>query len=711
MGKKLYLEGYTQNREISWLRFNNRVLDEAMDDSVPLIERLKFTAIFSSNLDEFFMVRVGSLFDIYHVNQETIDSRSGMTPAGQLDAIYDQVHKLIEHHEKVFSDVEHLLRAHGVYCLRYGELEQSEKKFVKEYYANNILPILSPQIIDNLHPFGHIPNKQIYIAAQLEHNGKSLLGLIPIPTALPDVLYLPGSDVRYIRIEDIVRHFTENIFSMYKVRESVSLCVTRNADISPQNEEYEVRDDFRKKMRKMLNKRKRLAVVRLELSGSISNSLRDSLCERLYIKPKQIFVTSAPLKMKYVFGLESRLNKAQKTALLYEPFESQKSPSLDLSKSIMRQVDEKDVLLGYPYESMDGFLNMIKEAAYDPEVISIKISIYRMASKTRIVDYLCAAAENGKDVTCLIELRARFDEQNNIDWSERLEEAGCTIIYGFEDFKVHSKVCLITSRRKDAVRYYTQIGTGNYNEKTAKQYTDLCLITSNQEIGLDAHEFFKNMAIGNLEGKYNHLIVAPTSLKQTVIKLMDEQIALGSKGRITVKINSFTDVDLLQKLHEASAAGVQVRMIIRGICCLLPGIAGKTENIFITSIVGRFLEHSRVYIFGEGESEKMYISSADFMTRNTDRRVEVGCPILDAEIRRRINALIDLQLLDNVKARILTSDGTYIKKPASSARICAQEIRMKDAVKAAQENQREAEEQKEIKKRRGIFSIFKKDKN
>ena len=708
MNKKLYLEGFTQNRELSWLRFNDRVLSEAADDSVPLIERLKFTSIFSSNLDEFFMVRVGSLYDMYQVKADAVDSRSGMTPEEQLSAIYNQVHKLIPKHEKIFSDVEKLLRQHGIYCLRYAELESPEKKFVKEFYQNNILPILSPQIIDTLHPFAHIPNKQIYIAAQLTHEGKTLIGLIPVPTVLPDVVYLPGAEIRYIRIEDIILHFVESIFSMYKVKESVALCVTRNADISPQDEAFDIEDDFRKKMRKVLSKRKRLAVVRLELSGSISNDLRDSLCDRLAIKPSQIFVTSAPLKLKYVFALEGKLNSAQQSALLYEPFTPQPSPNLNLNRSIMKQVDEGDVLLGYPYESMDGFLQMIKEAADDPEVISIKISIYRMASQTKIVDYLCAAAENGKDVSCLIELRARFDEQNNIHWALKLEEAGCTIIYGFEDFKVHSKVCLITARRGDKVRYYTQIGTGNYNEKTAKQYTDLCLLTANQEIGLDAHEFFKNMAIGNLEGQYNRLIVAPTSLKQTVMKLIDEQIELGRHGQITVKINSFTDVDLLQKLHEASAAGVQIRMIIRGICCLLPGIPKKTENIFITSIVGRFLEHSRVYIFGKDENEKMYISSADFMTRNTDRRVEVGCPILDPNIRSRINSLIDLQLRDNVKARILTSNGTYIKKPASSAHICAQEERMKMAAKAAAERSDELEEAKETKRRRGILGIFRK---
>ena len=457
----------------------------------------------------------------------------------------------------------------------------------------------------------------------------------------------------------MVSYFADTIFSSYKIIESTVFSVTRNADIASGDEAFDVDEDFRDAMQQLLNSRKRLAPVRLELKNKISGNFLRFLCEKLELTKVQVFITSSPLTMSYAFGLEDKISGSVKSELVYPPFEPQPSNDIRLNESIIKQLQKKDLLLSYPYESMNPFLKLLKEAAYDNSVISIKISIYRLAKNAKIVDYLCAAAENDKDVTVLIELRARFDEQNNIDWSQRLEQAGCRIIYGFEGYKVHSKVCLITRRERGKISYITQIGTGNYNEKTSKQYTDFSLMTSDMEIGTDANEFFKNMAIGNLEGNYSTLLVAPNSMKSEIIKLIDREIAKGTKGRIFLKFNSLSDLTLINKLAEASLAGVNIQIIVRGICCLLPQVEGKTDNIFIKSIVGRYLEHSRIYLFGSGNDEIMYISSADFMTRNMDKRVEVGCPIKDKYVKEKIMHFIEVQQADNTKARIMRSDGTY----------------------------------------------------
>ena len=679
---------YTQNRELSWLRFNDSVLDEAVDERVPLLERLKFVSIFTSNLDEFFMIRVGSLHDQEALGSTAVDKKSGMTASQQLTAIYAAVCPLYAKRERIFRDIDRQLRPYGIYQLSYGELENSERAFLQEYYESNVAPILSPQIIDPHHPFPHLQNKVVHVGAWLRRGEKKVFAVIPLPASLPEVVLLPGSSLRCIRTEEILFRQLPSIFSTYTVDEASAFCVTRNADVNPDDEAFEYDEDFRQKMKKVLGARRRLAPVRLEYDREISDCFLQYLCDRLSITLEQAYQTTAPFKMGYVFDLEGKLPEGRRKALLYQPFHPQLPYGIRRKGSVLEQVRQRDLLLSYPFESMDPFLQLIRESASDPAVLSIKITIYRMAKHAKLVDYLCAAAENGKDVTVLIELRARFDEQHNIDWSERLEDAGCTVIYGFEEFKVHSKLCLITRREQGKIRFITQAGTGNYNEKTATMYTDLSLMTADQAIGRDANEFFKNMSIGNLEGKYHHLLVAPTSLKSSLLAEMDREIAKGPEGRILIKINSITDYGLMKKLKEASCAGVQVRMIVRGICCLLPELPGKTENIHITSIVGRFLEHSRIYCFGQGSQERMYIASADFMTRNTERRVEVACPIYDLSVRRKIHQILDACLKDTLKARQMRSDGSYCRRPPEPP-FDSQQFLLEQAIRDAKEEQRQ----------------------
>lgn len=675
---------YTQNRELSWLKFNKRVLEEAQDITVPLLERMKFVAIFTSNLDEFFMIRVGSLFDMEHTDSNAIDSRSGMNPAQQLAKIFEAVAPLYKERDKTYAEIKRQLHPYGVCGLDFKELEQSEKKYVKKYFKEQILPILSPQIVDANHPFPHLLNKEIYVTANLKQKDKNMMGIVPVPQFVSEVLYLPGHDIRYIRMEKVIMEYLNIVFDKYEVSDANYICVTRNADIAPDDESLEVSDDFRCLMKKTLHKRRRMAVVRLEIAEKLTADMEKYFCEKFNIKPNQIFRTKMPMKLSFIFAMCGNLPEPMKKSLTYPPFSPQSSARVQ-DTGVMRQVKKKDVLLFYPYESMNPFLKLIKEASVDPNVLTIKITIYRLAKKARLVEYLCAAAENGKEVTVLIELRARFDEQNNIDWSERLEEAGCRVIYGFEGYKVHSKLCLITYRNRNEIQYITQIGTGNYNEKTAAMYTDLSLITANPAIGKDASEFFKNMSIGNLEGVYDHLIVAPTSLKQKVLALMDEEIQKGSRGRIIMKMNSVTDVDFIAKVAEASQAGVKIDLIVRGICCILPGILGYTENLKVTSVVGRYLEHPRIFSFGTGEDQRIYIGSADMMTRNTEKRVEVACPILDDEIKKQINHYLKVMLSDNVKARVLQNDGTYCKKEQKAPFVDSQAVFMEEALTAPKE--------------------------
>lgn len=676
---KKEMQNYTQNRELSWLRFNQRVLEEAKDSSVPLLERMKFVSIFTSNLDEFFMIRVGSLYDMSLTDNSTIDSRSGMNPKEQLDAIFAAVAPLYKERDKTYSEIKKLLNPYGVCGLSIKELEQQEKKYVKKYFKDQILPILSPQIVDANHPFPHLLNKELYVIASLKQNGTSMIGIVPVPQFVSDILYLPGHDIRYIRMEKVIMEYLDVVFDKYEVSNKNYICVTRNADVSPDDEALEINDDFRLLMQETLHKRRRMAVVRMETAEPLDKELEKYFCDKFKITPAQIYRTKMPMKLDYIFSIMDKVPASLKRSLVDEPFTPQPSRYLTDGK-VIPQVKKKDILLSYPYESMDPFLRMIKEAAYDPTVLTIRITIYRLAKKARLVEYLCAAAENGKEVTVLIELRARFDEQNNIDWSERLEEAGCRVIYGFEGYKVHSKICLITYRNRNNIEYITQVGTGNYNEKTATMYTDVSLITADKGIGEDAAVFFKNMSIGNLNGSYQHIIVSPTSLKPKVLSLMDEEIKKGTNGRIIMKMNSVTDVDFIQKVSEASNAGVKVDLIVRGICCILPGVKGYTENLRVTSIVGRYLEHPRIFLFGTGADQKIYIGSADMMTRNTEKRVEVACPVYDETIRKQLTHMLKIMLADNVKARELKSDGKYYMKEKGTSKVNSQEYFMREAI-------------------------------
>ena len=702
MGRELL--NYTQNRELSWLRFDQRVLEEARDKSVPLLERMKFVAIFTSNLDEFFMIRVGSLYDMVQTDEKHRDSRSGMTPQEQLDAIYEAVAPLYKERDKTYTEIKKELSPYGICGLDFKELEADEKKYVKKYFKEQILPVLSPQIVDSSHPFPHLLNKDIYVTASLNKK-EQMLGIVPVPTYVSDILMLPGHDIRYIRMEKVIMEYLHLVFDQYEVSDPNYICVTRNADVSPNDEALEVTDDFRKLMQNTLHKRRRMAVVRLETAEKLSAKMQEYFCEKFKITPAQIFRTKMPMKLEYMFSIAGNLPESMKRSLVYEPFSPQKSAHVQ-EGSMLKQVKKQDILLFYPYESMDPFLKLIKDASADPNVMTIKITIYRLAKKARLVEYLCAAAENGKEVTVLIELRARFDEQNNIDWSERLEEAGCRVIYGFDGYKVHSKICLITYRNRNEIQYITQVGTGNYNEKTAAMYTDLSLMTADPRIGQDAAEFFKNMSIGNLQGSYQYLIVSPVSLKSSILQMMDEEIRKGKDGRIVMKMNSVTEVDFIRKVSEASRAGVRVDLIVRGICCILPGVPEYTENVRVMSVVGRYLEHPRIFSFGTGKEQKIYIGSADMMTRNTEKRVEVACPVLDEQIRRQINHDLKVMLSDNVKARVMQKDGTYTKRKlkdeSSGKMIDSQAVFMEEALKAAEEVQKK--EQAKVQKKSGGFA-------
>ena len=688
--------GYTQNRELSWLQFNARVLEEAEDEEVPLLERLKFLAIFTSNLDEFFMIRVGSLTDLSHLEKKSVDSKSGWTPEEQLQRIYAAVRPLYTRRDRVHEVLSEALCREGLCRVEASSLQNGQMKAIRHYFRNMVEPVLSPQIVDAHHPFPHLEGKVLHIAARLKVGKGEMLGLIPVPASLPALVPLPGEEGKLVPMESILLHFADQVFGMYEVLEKVCFCITRNADVDPRDEAFDVEEDFRRKMEKVLRQRRRLGVVRVEVSAPLSSSMESWFRERFDVKPHQIFVTKAPMRMDYAFSLGERLPQEQRARLSDPPFAPQRPSMLDVDRPLLPQVLQKDALLSYPYESMDPFLALLREAAGDPDVLSIRITIYRLARRAKLVDYLCAAAENGKDVTVLIELRARFDEQNNIDWSERLEEAGCKIIYGFEDYKVHSKICLITRRSKAGIQHITQVGTGNYNEKTARQYTDVSLLTANPVIGADAAAFFQNMALGNLDGRYDALLVAPRSFKDEILRLIGEQAARGTEGYILLKFNSLTDVDVIRALSNASCAGVKIELIIRGICCLRPGIRYRTEHISVVSVVGRFLEHSRIFCFGRGAEEKMYIGSADLMTRNTERRVEIACPVWDEAVRKRLHEILDAMRADTVKARELRKDGSYVRR--SGPPLSAQECLMRLAITRAEE----AREKKEPEPPKGL---------
>lgn len=679
---------YTQERELSWLRFNERVLEEAKDESVPLFERLKFAAIFTSNLDEFFMIRVGSISDMTLSKQTHVDSKSGLTPTEQLQAIFKTVPGLYKQRDKIISQLEKRLRTCNICNLSPSELDGKERKQVERWFRDYVQPVLSPMVVDSHHPFPHLPSNSLTIALTLQMEGKRCFGLVPIPKNLPPYLCLEERGLRYLLTEQVVLTYADSLFENCQVEEKCVISVTRNADISPEDEDYDVGEDFRAHMQKILKKRARLAPVRLEIQGEASAELQQYLCQRLTLTPEQVFRSKSPLMMNYVYSLEGKLPQESAAALCYPPHTPQWPAGLVKGEKLIPQILRRDALMFYPYQSMEPFLQLVREAANDPAVLSIKITIYRLASTAKLVEYLAAAAENGKDVTVLMELRARFDEQNNIAWAQRLEEAGCTILYGFEQYKVHSKICLITRRERGHIQYITQIGTGNYNEKTAKLYTDFCLMTASPAIGADGAAFFQNMATSNLNGEYHQLLVAPNGLKNRLLELMDGEIEKARQGkpaRIFVKVNSVTDRKLIDKLAEASQSGVPVTMNVRGICCLRPGVPGLTDHIKVFSIVGRFLEHPRIYAFGVGEETRIYIGSADLMTRNTERRVEIACPVLDPAVRRQIRHYVELYCSDNVKARVLQPDGSYtrVERAEGTPGVDAQAVLMDEAEREA----------------------------
>ena len=679
---------YTQERELSWLRFNERVLEEAKDERVPLFERLKFAAIFTSNLDEFFMIRVGSITDMTLSKQTHVDSKSGLTPSQQLQAIFKTVPGLYKQRDKILSQLEKRLRTCNICNLAPSELDGKERKLVERWFRDYVQPVLSPMVVDSHHPFPHLPSNSLAIALSLRMGTERCFGLVPIPRNLPPYIQLEERGLRYLLTEQVVLAYADTLFENYQVEEKCVVSVTRNADISPEDEDYDVGEDFRAHMQKVLKKRARLAPVRLEIQGGASPELQQYLCQRLNLTDAQVFHAKGPLNMGYVYSLENKLPQESAAALCYPPYTPQWPAGLAKGEKLIPQVLRRDALLFYPYQSMEPFLQLVREAANDPAVLSIKITIYRLASTAKLVEYLAAAAENGKDVTVLMELRARFDEQNNIAWAQRLEEAGCTILYGFEGYKVHSKICLITRREKGRIQYITQIGTGNYNEKTAKLYTDFCLMTASPAIGADGAVFFQNMATSNLNGEYHQLLVAPHGLKNRLLDLMDGEIEKARQGkpaRIFVKVNSVTDRELIDKLAQASQAGVPVTMNVRGICCLRPGVPGLTDHIKVFSIVGRYLEHPRIYAFGVGEETRIYIGSADLMTRNTERRVEIACPVLDPAVRRQIRHYVELYCSDNEKARVLQPDGSYtrVERPEGAPGIDAQAALMDEAEREA----------------------------
>lgn len=658
---------YTQNRELSWLRFDDRVLEEAIDENVPLYERLKFIAIYASNLDEFYRVRVGSLCEMASVDTNGFDNKSFMTPSQQLDKIFVATKQLNQKADKIFATVEKQLKTYGIERKKVKSLNQKDKTYVKAYFDNQISPFLSPQIINVRHPFPHLLNKALYVGIILTRKKKKVFGIIPVPSNLPKIVYIPNkSKIRYVMTEDIIATYADKIFDGYEVENTAILSVTRSADISLDDERLDLGEDFLEHAREVLLKRQRLAPVRLEIEGNIDSTMMKYATEQFKITSKQIFIYKSPINKSYIFSLGSKFNEEQKNSLMYPPFEASHICCVPGNASVMDYVANNDVMLQYPYQSFDIFLKFIKEAVTDEKVFAIKITLYRVGShRAQLMNYLSMAAKMGKDVTVLMELRARFDEENNINWAEFLQDAGCKVIYGMEGYKVHSKICLVMKQDKTGIKYFTQIGTGNYNASTSSLYTDISLITSNEDIGKDAVEFFQNMGIDNLYGEYKNLLVAPVSLKNTLLDLIKEEIEKAKAGEETsifLKMNSLTDRQLIDALKEASQAGVKIKMIIRGICCILPGIEGKTDNIEVISVVGRFLEHSRIFCFGTGENMKMYIASADWMTRNTENRVEIAAPIYDQKIKNSIYDTLRIMWKDNLKARILCSDGTY-KKP------------------------------------------------
>ena len=648
------------NRELSWLKFNERVLEEAENREVPLCERLTFASIYQSNLDEFFMVRVGSLIDQMLLDKNMKENKTKMTPQEQIDAIIPQVQKLNRRKDSVYEEMMDSLKEHNIHLVNFQKISKKESEYLRAYFQAEIAQLISPTIIGKRQPFPFLKNKEIYAVAVLEtKNGKEKLGIIPCGNETFDrLINISGKDA-YMLSEEMILHYVPRIFKGYHVKAKTLIRITRNADIDADSM-YDEDLDYRDFMVELIKKRKKLAPVRMELSREMDGEIIDLLCEYLELERKYVFYTQTPLDLSFVFKIQDILRK--ETELFFEKRVPQRSPQFNEEMPIMDQIEKEDKLLSYPYESMRPFLKMLQEAAEDKDVVSIKMTLYRVAKQSKIIASLIEAAENGKDVTILVELKARFDEENNIEWSRQLEDAGCRVIYGLDGYKVHSKLCLITRKKKGKVSYITQIGTGNYNEKTSRLYTDLSLMTANVDIALEAAEVFQALSMGETVEETDHLLVAPHCLQNKVIHMIDREIEHAKAGEpayIGLKMNSLTDKKIMEKLIKASKAGVKIDMVIRGICCLIPGVKGETDNIQVRSIVGRYLEHSRIYIFGTKGREKVYIASADFMTRNTLRRVEVAVPIYNTDIKMQLIEMFITMLSDNVKAREEDHNGNY----------------------------------------------------
>lgn len=664
------------NREISWLKFNERVLEEAESDKNPLCERLSFVSIYQSNLDEFFMVRVGSLMDQMMLDKNIRENKTDMTAAEQLDAVLERVRVLNERKDIVYGKLIGRLEEHNIRIVNFRNMSKKENEHLEEYFNSEIAPFLAPVIVGERQPFPFLKNKDIYAAAVLQKkNGKKKIGIIPCGSGvIPCLIQVGKNSGTYILSEELILHFAPQVFKEYTVKSKSLLRITRNADIDA-DALYDEDLDYREFMEGIIKRRKRLAPVRIELSRELDDEILNQLCGYLDIENKYVFRNISPLDLSFVFELQDDLR--QKSALFYPKRVPQKSAQFVSGRPVLDRIKEGDKLLAYPFDSIKPFLTMLHEAASDKDVVSIKMTLYRVAKNSEVISALTEAAENGKHVLVLVELKARFDEENNIEWSRRLEAAGCTVRYGLNGFKVHSKLCLITKNVNGEPEYYTQIGTGNYNEKTSRIYTDLSLMTANRSIGRNANDVFTALASDTTVKESAELLVAPNCLQNRVIEMIDEQIALAQKGEaayIGIKINSLTDKTIMEELIKASKAGVKIELAVRGICCLIPGVTGETENIRVVSVVGRFLEHSRIYIFGKGEAAKIYIASADFMTRNTLRRVEVAAPVYDKRLRAQIVYMFDTIMSDNVQARELKSDGNYIRVENDVEKINSQEL-------------------------------------
>lgn len=669
---------YMMNRELSWLKFNERVLNEAGNPRVPLAERLTFAAIYQSNLDEFYRVRVGTLMDQMESSEVVRENKTNMTSEEQVKAILKATRELDQKKAVIYEQLMGELEPKGIRLINFNKLSAEEGQLLEAYFDHEIAPYLSANIVSKQQPFPFLKNKDIYAVALLEtKGGKTRTAIIPCSNnVFKRLIDIPTRKGTFMLSEELILHFLPKMFKNYIVKEKSLLRVTRNADIDTETI-YDEDLDYREAMENLIKQRKRMNPVRMELSRELNKKMISSLCKAIQVEKDHVFLSRVPLDMSFVFAIQSYLKGTGQEKLFYQRRTPRMTPQLEDKSRLIPQIMEKDVLLSYPFESIKPFINLLYESAQDDTVVSIKMTLYRLANKSQIVDALVEAAENGKEVVVLVELRARFDEESNIEYSRKLEEAGCRVIYGLNGYKVHSKLCLISRKTEAGVSYITQIGTGNYNEKTSAMYTDLSLITADQEIGKEAAEVFAALIKGETVEHTEHLLVAPKCLQNKVLDMIDEEISHvknGEEGYIGVKINSLTDKVIINKLVEASQAGVKIEMIVRGICCLIPGVKGYIENITVVSIVGRFLEHSRIYRFGTKEREKVYIASADFMTRNTVRRVEVAAPVLDEKLRERLGWMFETMMNDDEKGKALTAKGTYVDRCLNEIKLNSQEM-------------------------------------